>query len=389
MRVAPLLVLHAAGIIACSSGLDSVKEVKDLRLLAIRAEPPEVLLDGPMPFDVQFDALVLDPRGGEVSYRWSFCPLATDTACMDYDTKRDESEERLLEMAKDSGGLFAEDDVTNVMNLIDGMHDTELIGTALPLVEVQTPEPLYWWSERGVWPYSVPRFTFNAPPELYLFHLFDNGLGGGLGAWPSAILELSKGSETILAYKRMVLGIQDLGPFAEQVAAQFGATICPAGETPDTVPDCILLKPRVANSNPVFERVQFAYGDSAIAEFHDIPMSWDGDVSGTLHIPIGESIRLLPHFTEESLEEFQMLRLDINARKVEVQDRVEEMSVSWFATYGEVQDQLTWPKFTKTLDTVYEAPDEVPEGERDTVWMVARDQRGGIAWISVELVILP
>lgn len=389
MRALSLVAMLVGCVASCSTGLDSVKEIKDLRLIGMRAEPPEVLLNGPMPFDVQFDALVLDPRGGEVSYRWSFCPLTTENACLDYDSKRDASETRLLEAAEQSGGMFDSNAVTAIMALIDGMRATELSGTAVPLVEVQTPEPLYWWSERGIWPYSVPTFTFNAPGALYLFHLFDSGLGGGLGAWPSAILELSKGSETILAQKRMVLGIQDIGPFAEQVAAQFGATICPAGETPDTLPGCILLKPRVANSNPVFERVQFAYGDSAIAEFHDIAMSWDGDVSGTLHIPVGESVRLLPQFTDASSEEFQALRLDIDARKIEVQDRVEEISVSWFATYGEVQDQLTWPKFTKTLDTVYEAPEEVPEAGRDTVWMVARDQRGGTAWISVEFVIIP
>ena len=64
----------------CTPDFDDISEVRDLRILAMRATPPELLFgaiptnDAEIP-EVQVDALVVDPRspGGVVSWRAAVC----------------------------------------------------------------------------------------------------------------------------------------------------------------------------------------------------------------------------------------------------------------------------------------------------------------------------
>ena len=67
-----------------------------------------------------------------------------------------------------------------------------------------------------------------------------------------------------------------------------------------------------------------------------------------------------------------------------VEPATETISVQWFATAGRFAESVTWPLYTKTLDTAYTAPDEAKSVR---LWMVARDQRGGTTWreIAVEI----
>ena len=71
---------------ACETGA-AYELVEDLRVLAIAAEPPELRAAG----DVTFRALVADPRGGDIHFAWSFCPVESSTACMNYDDLRAEA----------------------------------------------------------------------------------------------------------------------------------------------------------------------------------------------------------------------------------------------------------------------------------------------------------
>jgi hypothetical protein len=89
------------------------------------------------------------------------------------------------------------------------------------------------------------------------------------------------------------------------------------------------------------------------------------------------------------LEEYQTLERDLQTNLIEVVDRTEKISVSWFTTAGSFSDSLTEVDLTKTLDTVYTAPDTPPAttGGLATVWLVARDQRGGESWEHVDLLI--
>jgi hypothetical protein len=78
MRRLPLMLLIAA----CTAALDPADRVHDLRMLAIRVDPPEESLLQPSP--VTATALIADPGGGgrAVHYRWVTC------AQLDGDTSR-------------------------------------------------------------------------------------------------------------------------------------------------------------------------------------------------------------------------------------------------------------------------------------------------------------
>jgi hypothetical protein len=66
----------AAGLLACDRGEEVEPfQVTGLRVLGVRAEPPEVTPAHGEGEPVVFDALVVGSEG-EVSYEWSLCPLA-------------------------------------------------------------------------------------------------------------------------------------------------------------------------------------------------------------------------------------------------------------------------------------------------------------------------
>lgn len=67
---------------ACTGSLDERSDVRDLRVLAIQAEPPELVLADELP-DVRLRALVADPREPErtIAYEWLACGLTDDLRC--------------------------------------------------------------------------------------------------------------------------------------------------------------------------------------------------------------------------------------------------------------------------------------------------------------------
>lgn len=350
---------------ACSQGLDRPSEIRGLRVLAIQANPPEVLLDAPGSFDVRFTALVVDPRGGSVDFAWQFCPVESSKACADYDAKRSAAPET-YRTALDDMRAFASSGTAEPVPSATGLDESER-------------------ATRDLWPHALPDFDISAPAELFAYHLETSFFGAGAGAWPSTLLRVSTsdGRDPVLAAKRFVLGILDLRAAAEPIAAELGYEVCPPGVTPAERPGCLDIAPRVPNSNPIFERLQIARGELAGTAFED--------VTGIVDLAAGESLRVRPVFTADSYEPYQRLETDVDTRRITLVDTVEALSVSWFVSAGEVQDDLTWPKFTKELDTVFTAPKRVPDNGTGlaTIYLVARDQRGGVAWQHLEVRITP
>ncbi|MBI2896056.1 MAG: hypothetical protein HYY06_21030 [Deltaproteobacteria bacterium] len=75
-----------AMVAGCAADFESPSEVLDLRILALQATPPELLLDDDLP-PVELVALVADPRDPdrEVTYRWRACGLTAELRCSDAD----------------------------------------------------------------------------------------------------------------------------------------------------------------------------------------------------------------------------------------------------------------------------------------------------------------
>lgn len=73
---AAILVIAALSVAGCVREFAPLNELDSLRVLGVRAEPPSL---GPGGI-AMLDALVFEPEGNEVSYRWSWCPLAAGAA---------------------------------------------------------------------------------------------------------------------------------------------------------------------------------------------------------------------------------------------------------------------------------------------------------------------
>lgn len=362
-RTIAIAVVTAAAVgLGCGEGLPVYSEIEDLRVVAIQAEPPLYLFDRGST-DLTFEALVVDPRGGSIDYTWELCPVESDRACRDFDEK-----------------LRAESDFRD--ELSDARALSVASGTAEPLSD-SADLPI----DPALRPYGVPPFVVPAALLATLDDYYQEVgfYGFGVGAWPSAVLTLRRGDEVLTTQKRIVVGIADPSLYNDEVERAFGYLFCRDDLSEEQTARCLPWEPALAgNANPIFRGIAWAQGDSALAELVELA---PGD---EIEVPAGASIRIRPLLDPASEEPYQVLRGDLSTQRIEIEDKVEEISVSWFCTHGELQDGLTWPNFTKTLDTVYTAPAEPPaDFGRDILWLVARDQRGGVRWRSVEIVVTP
>lgn len=348
--VLPLLRVVAAfslaGSAGCGDELPSPSLVEDLRVLAVRAEPPEVLVDrvdgqATQPGPVAFQALVVDPRGQSMVYRWRFCPVESNETCADFDRHR--------------AAAPAE-----FQPALDAARAQQSAGQS----EVIATSPA-----RG-----VDAFTVQLPQNLFGYHLATSGLGIGNGGWVSAVLEVAAGADTLQVQKRVVLGARDLSQWNPELQ-RFGWQVCVPGAP---VPGCVPLAPRTANHNPAIAAVELARSEHPDAPFAPRP-------EGPLTLAPGEVIRLRPVLGPDAEERYQTVESTLQASDLVVVDRTEEAVVSWFATAGKFGSTHTTPQLTKTLDNTFTAPTTPPAHGRISLFLVVRDQRGGVGWTSLEV----
>ena len=357
---------------ACSDDLDDVQDVRGLRVVAIRAAQPEFFVDQDPQVDVTFSALVLDPRQPAlattpIDYVFRFCPVESNEGCLDYEQRRAEAAE-------------------SSRPVLDALHEIGEDGIANSEAEARslTPDEA---ATRAAWPYAILPFTLTLTPEetqnLGVYFYETNLFGLGMGSLPSVTLDVTGADDGFSAEKRFVFNVANPGAAAAALGVDFGFRICESGE--DESAGCAALRPRLRNTNPSFDRIQVALGGNAGGEF--------ADVEPTGFTMRGSSvIRILPVMTGDSYEPFQELITDPATGRVSARDLTEDISISWFATAGDLQDALTIPIYTKSLDTEYRSPPlaAVPaEGMMVSVFMVARDQRGGIAWQNFEIFVTP
>lgn len=338
---------------ACADPSDKPTEVKDLRVLAIAADPPEVLFDrttGWSAPQVTWSALVADPRGGEpATFHWRFCPVDSGEACTDYIALREQAPAPMRPMLEALFGLSA-------------------AGQALVM------------PSDGVGQQAIEGFAAAWPADLFSYHFADSGLGIGNGAWPSAVLTVDGHGNKLVVQKRVTLNAADLSQWNPELRATFGFAACEAN-TP--TPGCLPLRPKVPNQNPQITAVSVARGATAGITF--VP------VQGVLQVHANEVVRIAPTLSPAAFEPYQAVESTLQDDKLVIRELIEQPVVSWFATDGELTSERTAAALTKSFDNTFTAPAIPPAATAGLVslWMVVRDLRGGTGWQHLGIQVIP
>lgn len=375
--LAPLCAVAATG---CFN-LDSKDQIKDLRILAMKMDPPDLnysflhVLPAEQrgglalgPYTINTQVLAVDPKGREVEVSFRLCPDDVDDTtpgCAGY---------RLRDNAPP-------EEINALRPLLD------------PTTFTRSPD----LTLGGELPLPTYSFTFNGRGMDYMLpHTADGQLdlvsALGFGNTPSVVVRAraKDGSQEEVSYKRFALGL-DVSP--EGLPEQFstflnglflgllGAGFCPAGTAQDADLNCV--KPRVPNRNPTVERVLYKRGGSLEYASKPIPEdpTSDGqfqDWTGRLKVAPGETIRIRPIMAAGDRENYQGLNLDLQTRKVSLKNFREDLVYSWFTTVGSTE-QLTTDQFDITPDTKWTPSPDAPDGPAH-VWLIVRDQRGGVDW---------
>ncbi|MEW5855566.1 MAG: hypothetical protein AB2A00_42725 [Myxococcota bacterium] len=370
--VLPMALLFTQGCI----NLDQEYQVKDLRILAMRVDPPELLYSflhlapsnqrGPIPlgpYSVTAQVLAVDPQGRDVEVNVRLCP-ETDEAdgCEGYKVREN--------------------------------APAEEIRAVVPLVHPTTTTRKADLELGGELAVPSQHFTFTSPAVDYmLLHDADGRLSFNSIIFPSTPsfvvrMTVPGTEETEVAFKRFVLSMdispqgltpEQREPLEELFTSFLGLGFCPEGTDPEADVQCI--KRRVPNKNPTLERVLYRLGDKLEPGFDRDDVTSGGqltDFSGRVKVEAGRIVRLRPVVASDDRQPYQAFNYNLQERKVELKNFTEDMVFSWYTTSGAI-DPISADDITPQPDVYYQISADTPAGP-SYVWVVVRDQRGGVDW---------
>ncbi|MFW5878299.1 MAG: hypothetical protein ACOCVR_00635 [Myxococcota bacterium] len=332
-----VLGLLAAMAAACGgTDFERSTEVTDLRVLAMRLDPPEVeapLDESSEPVPVRVTALIASPTGEPTLWQLSTCATMHSMGCGSEDPE-------------------AEIEVSAVTS-----------GTAPELPEGAAPELVVS---------AEHRFT---PEELFAM-VESVGSQGFAGTRPVFELIAISGEQSEIAAKRLQVSLPDAA--YRMLLSQAGIPICDSYGLPE---GCLDYRTRIPNTNPEIEEVRYrrASREGEESELRLFP------ADGPLLVSPGETLHIEPSAAEGSAESHQTLTIQMEDRTVSLEDREEMLIWSWFVTAGEPSRSRTEQRHTSGELNVWTAPEEVP-GDGDLwIWIVLRDNRGGVDFTTLHL----
>ncbi len=318
VRMGAMALAFVAGLTAgCSTDFEDPTLVIDLRVLAISADPPELLvppdpdlIDEDALVPIRLCALVADPGASrQLTYEMAACAPTNDKRCT-------EPDEPVLIMPTDAPRV----------------DDPDEAGVPVEMCGTLAPSPL-------------------------LFDVIEQAVENDpLGGFSSIAVQVE-------LFVKPSGGADEDGIFAAK-RAFFGAQL-PEERTPNTNPAMAeLLLGREGDDEPT-EPVALT--------------RCAADDAQPFEVASDERVELLPVEVEGTREDYLLPTFDGGARMF-----TEVMTYAWYATHGEWGSGVTGgppdgfgnePK----LETAWRAP-EVDEVTDVPLWIVQRDERGGLTW---------
>jgi hypothetical protein len=383
------LVLIALG--GCAD-FDRADRLEDLRVLAVRTEPAEVLIhpffgflapgDRPPPpfftapsYPVEIETFAYDPRGGLLRAETRLCPDG-QRACVDFDLagflerEPEEARDDLLSLyspriVEEELPPADEDPAGRISQLRYEVRLTPaIIDSIVPDIEGQ-PVPNFF-------PY-YPRIAVQVHND--------------------SVEDVTR--ET--GFKRLPVGIDLAHPdlpaqLRDGIGQAFGVRICdeviPDDEFEEGPGEC--FEPRPPNRNPQLLGFDLdAAEDLRGLRGEDVRMTSSPDLGlgSLLRAQPGAVLHLTPVFAENDVQHYQVLSFNIEDSTLRIQNRFEDYVASWYSTAGETSTSRSNVQFNRRLGVTWQLPTlGVEPGDRDALIVVVRDQRGGtsVAQVVVE-----
>jgi hypothetical protein len=397
--VLPLLVSLTN--VGCGQQAPRPSEVQDLRVLGIQASPPEIQVDRISDWDAphtRVRALLVNPERTPVNYTWRFCPIESEDSCGSIEESLVPWNEGLSELAMGCSVLLAPAEGSGIPEPMNQERWTGILAKIRALASATqsgTAEVI----DANSLQYDLPPFDISLLKELPMYLCMTDLFGAPVGWRPSVVLEVSNDTKTLIAQKRLNLTLADLTtPTKRELFGMvFGLQVCSEELTDNCLPFASSgSELNTLNQNPIIAAVERSYSDLSSDEFCDLLRADAGTLEDPcldlLPVEVEKKLpfRFLPVIAKESEQNYQVLQTDIEERRLEIRNLQEDISISWFTSAGEIRDELTWPKFTKTLDTVYTPPKKSADTLEGKIWlwMVARDQRGGASWTEIPMVFI-
>jgi hypothetical protein len=375
-------------VVGCTD-FDREDRIEDTRVLAVETWPPEILYSPlfltradqrpfPLPsVDVNVRVRAFDPRGGRTRMTLSLCPEgAGDSTCRLYDRDADIQKEPPAAQADVRAALTP--------RVVEG----EIAADAAPIGRI-----------------APDTFTFTFSPAVIDFFIDDDAEGNPsfnvLPLLPRFVVEVESIDQKDKtdrpykerAFKRLPVSLDltspDLPPeVIADLARSLGYELCTADNNPLDAEEldqseAACLARRVPNTNPAFVgfklepdpeelTVGYVYGDA--------PELGRGSL---LNADPGAQVAITPVLTEGTVERYQVLSFSIEESRLLLLNREEDFAFNWFTTRGDVTNTLTALQFTNKLGVVWTLPSDAKSGERDSLYLVILDQRGGTSFGQV------
>ncbi len=338
-----LLVLSAGLTAGCQAEHDPPSLINKLRVLGVRAQPPQVRLGPP----TKLDMLVVGHKGdAKLCYAWAFCPIALSLEgnfrCVDAELQT-------------PLGTGAETTLSSAQ--VQAAMDPDKLKKVLAKHGFSLPSQLDQGGQSDINDIAKQLASFEF---FVLFKVADSREFGGMcPTEANAMLDNVCADRTrcLAGYKRLNFAMlpkyYNENPYFDGI--ELGDVRWPAGVTPTVVP------------------------------YDSKPSAWDQVLDDGVDAELFEgygptALKITPTF-DEKIRERTPEEPDENGEPGR-----EEVLFSWFSSVGRYQKQRTYHDFA---DNLFLAP-ELKDGESEkqvSLWVVMRDRRNGTAWLHRKIVV--
>jgi hypothetical protein len=407
------VVIQASLAVACAVGasctdFEQEEQVRDMRVLAIRTFPAEFLFSplfltppAQRPFpppplgNLNFEIIAPDPRGGTADVTTQWCPEnAQDSTC-----RQDTPDTLLAGVDSIAAGVLRP-----LLTPVSTEAPILLDDTSVAYGQVTTPELLQSLPAEFVDFVQNKDDNGNVIPSVFpllprIVVNVDNRDAEDKAINPDVDNER--------AFKRVPLSVNLADPMLppqlrDVLAENLGIVLCEGSIdddptfTPGETSDCLYTKR--PNQNPDLKGFILDNSSDPKELTKEMLYGTDPDLGAVSRSIVsgGGPIGLTPMFGEGSVERYQVLSFDIANSKIKIVNRVEDIVVEYFVTRGQLTGTKSALEFIDTLGSIWTTPSPCDttgdrdltcsqSGERDSLVMVARDQRGGVSSVTMNV----